>query len=199
MSWLASAIIAVATVTPAAADDTVPKRWRAGVEVGLAVPRTQLDPGILVGAVGTFGLDADGTWLAHASVDWVHTGRQANALVSPSPFPRSRTDVDERTDLVTIAAGGSVRLAKLTAFEVRAGLSAGLLLARAQFDAYSMSQVERSIGPAATLEVSVGVRTGATSWRAVIAWREARRDLGTASAYGDEASSGLIVMVRADW
>ncbi len=180
--------------------DTRSRRWHAGVEVGVEVPRSELDPGVLVGAVGTYALDDSGTWLARASVDWVRTGRGSSALLSPSPFPRSRTDLDEQVDLVTFGAGGSVRLAELTPqIELRVGLSAGIQIARTEFDAYGMSEVERGIGPAAMVEVSVGNRAGPIHWQALVGWREARRDLGTASTYGAEVTSGAIVVVGAGW
>ncbi len=189
----------LAVVRPVVVADTTPKRWHAGLDVGVEVPRSDLDPGVLVGAIGTYALDHNGTWLARASVDWVETGRHSSALLTPTPFPRSRTELDEQTDLVTFGAGASVRLAKLTKIELRAGLSAGIQIARTRFDAYTTSQVERSIGPAAMVEVSVGSRLGPIQWRAVAGWREARRDLGTAGTYGNEVTSGAIVALGADW
>lgn len=175
------------------------ERWHAGVALGVYVPRADLDAGVLVGAFGAFAVDERGVWRVHLGADWVRSGRDGPSLLSPGPFPRSRAELDERTDLLTIAAGASARLATVGDIEVRLRMSAGLQVARARFEAYAMSQVESGIGPAGMIDVSAAGRAGALGWQAIVGWREARRDLGGAAAYGDEVTSGAVVAVGACW
>ena len=75
----------------------------------------------------------------------------------------------------------------------------GVQFTRSRFEAYAMSQVDSSVGPAGTLEISIGGRSGPAGWRALIGWREARRSLGNAQAYADEVTSGALVAARAEW
>lgn len=195
-----AATTGTSTAPPSEAPSTSEaKRWHAGVALGVYVPRGDLDAGVLVGALGAFALDERGTWHVHLGADWVRTGRYRESLLSPEPFPRSRAELDERTDLVTIAAGGSVRLAAIGDIEVRARLSAGVQLAHARFEAYGMSHVESGTGPAGMIDVSAGGPAGALRWQAIIGWREARRDLGGADAHGDEVTSGALVAAGAHW
>lgn len=176
-----------------------PKRWHAGVAVGVYVPRGDLDPGALIGAYGAFAVDESGMLRVHVGADWVRTGRYGASLLYPGPFPRSRAELDEQTDLVTFAAGGSVRLVVVGNIEVRARLSAGLQVARARFEVYGMSQVESGIGPAGMIDVSAAGRAGAIGWQAILGWRESRRDLGSAATYGEAVTSGAVVAIGAHW
>lgn len=177
----------------------VPRRAHVGVELGVQLPRAALDAGLLVGVVGTYALDQERRWAAHLRADWVRTGRRAQALLTPSPFPRSQAEVDDHTDLLTFVAGVSCRLATFDRMEVRAGAFVGAQASRGRFEAFSMDDTESGVGPAAMAEVSIGMPAGPAVLRAVVGWREARRTLDHSSSYAEETTSGATFSVRADW
>lgn len=175
------------------------RRVHAGLELGIDVPVADLSPGLLIGAIGELALDPSARWLVHVSADWVRTEHRSDTLLTPAPFPRSRAALDDRSDLVTLQVGGSARLVTHGALDLRAALSAGAQISRARFEAYAMTQVKRDLAPAATLELSVGLRTGPATLRGILGYRVARRNLDSAGSYGEETTSGAIVALRGDW
>ena len=133
---------------------TTSRPWQLGARAGVAVPRADLDPGIVIGGVGRFVIDSRRMLTVDAGLDWSRLGHRGRTMLSPPSFPRSLGELDQQTDLVTIAAGASIRVAELGAVTVTAGAAVGVQLSRTRFHAYLMEAVRTRVAPAATLELS---------------------------------------------
>ena len=173
------------------------RSWQLGARAGVAVPRADLDPGIVIGGVGRFVVEPRKMLTIDVAVDWSRLGHRGKSLLSPPAFPRSLGELDQQTDLVTIAAGASIRIAELGRMAVTAGAAAGVQLSRTKFHAYLMEDVRTRVAPAATVEVSVLGAAGPLHWRATVAWRESRGASG--DDYGEPVTSGLLVLAGVDW
>lgn len=188
------------TATPADAhtrETTTSRSWQVGARAGVAVPRADLDPGILVGGVGRLVIDSRRMLTVDVGLDWTRLGHSGRTLLSPPSFPRSLGELDQQTDLVTIAAGASIRVAELGSVAVVAGAAVGVQLSRTRFHAYTMEAVRTRVAPAATVELSVLGAAGPLHWRATVAWRESRGAAG--DDYGEAVTSGLLALAGIDW
>lgn len=176
------------------------KRIHVGAEVGAEIQRAELGAGLLVRARADVAITADDDRLRfELLLDWVRTTSRDMTLVSPAAFPRSNADLLVQTQLVTLGAGASVRLATVSGVELRGALTAGPQLTRDRFDAYGMTQRVTDTGLAGTVEVYAAGRAPPVFWRASLGWREAVRDLGSAESYGEETTSGAVLAAGIAW
>lgn len=186
-------IVALAAA-PARADI---RPWQLGARAGVEVPRGELDAGPVIGAVGHYTLDGARALSLQLAIDWTRLGRRAATLLSPPAFPRSLGELDQRSDLITIAAGAEIGVADVGTMTITVGAAAGLQLSRTRFEAYVMEEVRTRVAPAVTVEAALQGPAGPLHWRATVAWRESRA--AGRAAYGEDVSSGLLAMLGVDW
>ena len=120
-------------------------------------------------------------------------------LLSPPGYPRSMGELDQQTDVVTLWGGANLRIARIGSLRVVLGAAVGVQRGKVRLDAYGTMQDRVSTSPASMAEVALVGPAGPLAWRATVAWREARLDLGSTSSYAEDTTSGVAISAGIEW
>jgi len=183
---------AEAEISDAHVEGSTATKQQFGAHLGSFIPRTDLQPGILVGldfdrAIGPEGLRVK------AGLDWVMLSNQDSAIVGPPAFPRARLDLIQESHVVSSYVGASYDFAVLGPADFYVGAIAGMSTSRSTFDAFGISVPENDVAALGGLILGARGLGGPVAWRFELGWREARHDLGDAGEFGEDALSGLSI------
>lgn len=193
-------IAAVAAVPPGA--DLGTRRARAdagrrtfalGAHGGTLLPRGDLQLGPLAGVDLTLAPSARSPLLIVGGLDWTLLAQQDSTLVGPPSYPRSRADLIQHSQVVTLYAGAQLALLRVGATRIYGGAALGLSINRSVFTAYGTEHAENDVRPGLMVDLAARWTRGRLIGSIALSWREAVHDLGSSGEFGEDVMSGLLV------